>query len=89
MDLGILMVVAVQAMSATFRFALGMSVTRRDYYLGTALYFTMLSVVYAAGLTALGGIERLTDGWGLDGYFFAPFGSKSQSLGVTHMRSCC
>lgn len=75
-----MMVVAIQAMSASFRFALGMSVTRRDYYLGSSLYFTMLSVVFAAGLTILGGIERLTDGWGLDGYFFAPFGSSSEPL---------
>jgi len=75
-----MMVTAVQAMSATFRFALGMSVTRRDYYLGTVLYFAMLSVLYAAGLTVLGWVEQLTDGWGLGGYFFAPVGLDSQPL---------
>jgi hypothetical protein len=75
-----MMVVAIQAMSASFRFALGMSVTRRDYYLGSALYFVILSAVYAAGFTALGWIERVTNGWGVGGYFFAPFGSDSQPL---------
>ena len=75
-----MMVVAIQAMSASFRFDLGMSVTRRDYYLGSALYFAMLSAIYAAGFTALGWIERLTDGWGLGGYFFAPFGSAAEPL---------
>lgn len=75
-----MMVVAIQAMSASFRFALGMSVTRRDYYLGSSLYFAMLSAIYAAGFTALGWVERVTDGWGLEGHFFAPFGSDSQPL---------
>ncbi len=75
-----MMVTAIQAMSATFRFALGMSVTRRDYYLGTCLYFAMLSMLYAVGLTVLGWVEQLTGGWGLGGYFFAPGGLDSQPL---------
>lgn len=75
-----MMVVAIQAMSASFRFALGMSVTRRDYYLGSGLYFAALSAIYAAGFTALGWIERLADGWGVEGYFFAPFGTASEPL---------
>jgi hypothetical protein len=67
-----LMVAAVQAMNLTFRFALAMSVTRRDYYLGTSVYFVILSLVYGVGLGALGGLEHLTNGWGIDGAFFAP-----------------
>jgi len=77
-----MMVTAIQAMSNTFRFALGMSVTRREYYLGTSLYFAILSVIYATGLTVFGWIEQLTAGWGLGGYFFAPFGTADQSLGL-------
>lgn len=65
-------VVAVQAMNQTFRFAVGMSATRRDYYVGTALYFALLSVMYAVGITALAAVERATDGWGVGGAFFAP-----------------
>ena len=73
-------VVAVQAMNLTFRFALGFSVTRRDFYLGSTLYFVMLSVLYASGITALAGIERATDGWGVGGSFFAPWGLEDQPL---------
>jgi hypothetical protein len=69
-----MMVVAVQAMNLTFQFALGFSVTRRDYYLGTVAYFVALSVFYTAGITAMAALERATDGWGVGGYFFAPFG---------------
>ena len=65
-----MMVVAVQAISVTFRFAQGYSVTRRDYYLGTALTFIGFSVMYAVGLSILAGIEELTDGWGLGGALF-------------------
>jgi hypothetical protein len=38
-----LMIAAIQAITLTFPFALGMSVTRRDYYLGTALAFALPS----------------------------------------------
>jgi hypothetical protein len=65
-------VVAIQAMNQTFRFALGMSATRRDYYLGTALYFVALSLMYGIGISLLAAIERATDGWGVRGAFFAP-----------------
>ncbi len=77
-----MMVVAVQAMNLTFRFALGFSVTRRDYYLGSVLYFVLLSVIYATGLTALAGIERATDGWGLHAAFFAPWNLGAEPLGT-------
>jgi hypothetical protein len=67
-----MLVAAVQAMNLTFRFALGLSVARRDYYLGTSVYFVFLSLLYGVGLGALGTVERLTDGWGVHGAFFAP-----------------
>ncbi|GIG53454.1 ABC transporter permease [Demequina activiva] len=73
-------VVAVQAMNLTFRFALGFSVTRHDFYLGSALYFVMLSLLYSTGITLLAGIERATDGWGVSGAFFAPWGLESEPL---------
>jgi len=65
-----MMVVAVQAISITFPFALGYGVTRRDYYLGSALAFVGLSAMYAAGLTILSVIEEATGGWGLGGRMF-------------------
>lgn len=65
-----MMVVAVQAISITFPFALGYGVTRRDYYLGSALTFVILSAMFAAGLTILSIIEEATGGWGLGGRMF-------------------
>ncbi|WP_403020293.1 ABC transporter permease [Salinibacterium sp. GXW1014] len=65
-----MLVVAVQAVNATFPFALGYGVTRRDFYLGSSLTFLALSVYYAAGLTLLNWLERSTNGWGLGGRMF-------------------
>lgn len=64
--------VAAQAMNQTFRFAVGLSQTRRDYALGTAAYFVMMALIYGAGITVLAAIERATGGWGIGGAFFAP-----------------
>ncbi len=66
-------VVAIQAMNLTFRFALGFSVTRRDFYLGSALYFVLLSLMYATGFTVMAALETATNGWGVEGRFFSPF----------------
>ncbi len=68
-----LMVVAIQTMSLTFRFALGVGMTRRDYYLGTVTYLGLLAAMYAAGIAVMAQVERVTDGWGLGGRFFAPW----------------
>lgn len=67
-----MMVVAIQAISITFPFALGYGVTRRDYYLGSALAFVILAVIYTTGLAVLGVIENATNGWGMGGTMFAP-----------------
>lgn len=67
-----LLVAATQAMNLTFAFALGLGITRRDYFLGTALYLAGLAVFYATGMTVLAAIESATNGWGLEGYIFAP-----------------
>lgn len=67
-----MMVVAIQAISITFPFALGYGVTRRDYYLGSSLAFVALAVIYTTGLTILAAIEKATNGWGMGGSMFAP-----------------
>ncbi|MDN4479285.1 ABC transporter permease [Demequina sp. SYSU T00039] len=64
--------VAAQAMNQTFRFAVGLSQTRRDYFLGTAAYFGGMALIYGAGITVLAAVERATGGWGMGGAFFAP-----------------
>lgn len=66
-----MLVVAVMAMNQSFAYALGFSSTRRDYYLGTALTFVLLAAIYTVGITALGAIERATNGWGLNGRMFS------------------
>jgi hypothetical protein len=66
-----MLVVAVMAMNQTFALALGFSSTRRDYYLGTALTFVILSAIYTSAIVVLGVIEKATNGWGLGGSMFA------------------
>lgn len=67
-----MLVIAVQNVNATFPFAMGFGVTRRDFYLGSSAFFVVLSAGYAALLAVMGQIERATDGWGLQAQFFAP-----------------
>ncbi|MGV8895595.1 MAG: ABC transporter permease [Rhodoglobus sp.] len=68
-----MLVVAVQAISITFPFALGYGVTRRDFYLGSALTFVLLSAAYSVALTILSLIEEATNGWGIGAQMFTTF----------------
>ncbi|MFG6503609.1 hypothetical protein [Microbacterium sp. P05] len=63
--------VGVQALTLTFPFSQAMSVTRREFYLGTLLTAVLASLVLAAVFVVGGFVEEATDGWGLNGYFFA------------------
>src|SRR5690606_25405447 len=65
-----MLVVAVQAVSLTFPFAQGYSVTRRDFYLGSALAFVGLALFYGVLMSALATLESATNGWGVNGYMF-------------------
>ncbi|MFF1633684.1 hypothetical protein [Leifsonia sp. NPDC058248] len=65
-----MLVVGITVISLTFPFALGYSVTRRDFYLGSALTFGMLAAGYSLGFTVLSLIEEATGGWGLGGHLF-------------------
>lgn len=65
-----MLVVAIQAISRTFPYALGLSVTRRDFYLGTSVAFVLFSFIYGGGLTLLSYIEEWTGGWGVGGRMF-------------------
>lgn len=64
------LVVGVQSLTLTFPFSQAMSVTRREFYLGTlgaaTVTSAMLSLIFVVG----GLIEQATNGWGLNGYFF-------------------
>lgn len=68
-----MMVLAVQAVNTTFPFAQGYGVTRRDFYLGTAIAFGALALAYGAAFTVLAYIEEVTGGWGLGGRMFTVY----------------
>lgn len=68
-------VIAVQAINLTFHFALGLGVTRRDYFLGTIGHFAALAASFAVVVPLLAELEKSTDGWGVGGRFFAPGGT--------------
>lgn len=65
-----LIVVAVQAIVLSFPFALGFSITRLDFYLGTSLLFVLISAFNAIAFTVLTQLEKLTNGWGLNTFMF-------------------
>lgn len=73
-----LVVVGVLAIAQSFPFALGLSVTRRDFYLGTALTFVVIGSGNALAFAVLTEIERATSGWGIGTRMFTAlwFGSQ-------------
>ncbi|PZU44518.1 MAG: hypothetical protein DI566_12200 [Microbacterium sp.] len=64
-------VVGVQAMTLTFPFSQAMSLSRREFYLGTLLTAALTSGILAVVFVIGGLIEIATNGWGIGGYFFA------------------
>lgn len=62
--------VGLQALTLTFPFSQAMSVTRRDFFLGTLLTAALTSAILAAVFVVGGYVELATRGWGLNGYFF-------------------
>ncbi|NEW40186.1 ABC transporter permease [Nocardia cyriacigeorgica] len=63
--LGVSLAFYAGAMTQTFPFALGMSVTRRDYFAATLLVAAVQIVGTGVLLWGLGLIEEATDGWGV------------------------
>jgi hypothetical protein len=63
-------VVGAQALTLTFPFSQAMSVTRREFYLGTLLTAGLTAAILAITFVVGGLIEQATDGWGMNGYFF-------------------
>jgi hypothetical protein len=62
--------VGVQALTLTFPFSQAMSVTRREFYLGTLLTAAVTAVGLALVFVLGGFIEELTNGWGMNAYMF-------------------
>ncbi|WP_299959799.1 hypothetical protein [uncultured Modestobacter sp.] len=65
-------VVSAQLVAQVFPFALGLSLSRRTYYLGAALASLVQSLVFAVPLTVLTAVENATNGWGVGLDFWAP-----------------
>lgn len=75
--------IGLSAMTLTFPFSQAMSVTRREFFLGTIITAILgsafLGVIFLIG----GGIEMLTDGYGINGYvFYLPWLWEAGPLGA-------
>jgi hypothetical protein len=66
----IFFVLGVQSIGRALPFGLTLGVSRRSYYMGTALLAVVLAGADGLALTALQGIERATGGWGVHMGFF-------------------
>ncbi|MFC8681844.1 hypothetical protein ACFT30_10000 [Microbacterium ureisolvens] len=69
--LWVLLFVGISSLTLTFPFSQAMSVTRREFFLGTMLAAAICAVLLAAVFAIGGMIEDWTNGWGINGYFFA------------------
>ncbi|MFD2610858.1 hypothetical protein [Paenibacillus gansuensis] len=65
-----MMVTGMIVVSQTFSFALGLSVSRRDYFNGTMLMAAISGLIASVGLLVLSSIEQGTSGWGVDLHFY-------------------
>lgn len=63
-------VVGAQALTLTFPFSQAMSVTRREFYLGTLLTAMLSAAGLAIVMVTFGLIEDASGGWGMNGYIF-------------------
>ena len=66
------LIVFVQAVTQMLPLAMGLSLSRRIYWLGTALFAVALSAGSGVALTVLGLIEDATGGWGAGLEFWVP-----------------
>jgi hypothetical protein len=62
--------VGVLSIIRSLPFGLALGVSRRSYYLGTALLAVACAVLYGLVLSLLQAIERATNGWGVELHFF-------------------
>jgi hypothetical protein len=69
--LWVLLFVGISSLTLTFPFSQAMSVTRREFFFGTMLAAAMCAVLLAAVFAIGAMVEEATNGWGINGYFFA------------------
>lgn len=65
------LVVGVQSLTLAFPFSQAMSVTRREFFIGTLLTAAASAAIQALVVVVGGLLEQATDGFGTGGYFFA------------------
>jgi hypothetical protein len=65
-----LVAVGIQSLTLTFPFSQAMSVTRREFFLGTYLTAALSAALLAVVCTLGGLIELATGGWGMNGWMF-------------------
>ena len=63
------LVVGIQALTMTFPFSQAMSLTRREFYLGSLAAAAVSGFGMAGAFVLLGLLEQATDGYGMNGYF--------------------
>lgn len=68
--LWVFFVIGMQAMTMTFPFSQAMSITRREFFVGTMITAVLGSVFMAIVFLIGAGIELLTNGYGVNGYVF-------------------
>jgi hypothetical protein len=66
----VLFVLGLQSVAKSLPFGLALGVSRRSFYLGTALLALALAAVYGLALALGQVIERSSGGWGLTMHFF-------------------
>lgn len=64
------LIVGVQALTLTFPFSQAMSVTRKEFFLGTLLTAALTAGILSSILIVGGLFEQATNGYGIGGYFF-------------------
>jgi len=79
-----LIAAGVLAISTTLPFALGFSITRTDFYLGTSLLFVTVSAANALAMATLVEIEQATGGWWIGTIMFSAlwFGGQTWIVNV-------
>ncbi len=62
--------IGLSALTLTFPFSQAMSITRREFFLGTTVAAALGSLLMAVVFVLGGMIEQVTGGWGVNGYVF-------------------
>jgi hypothetical protein len=66
------LLVHVQSITRLLPFAMSVSITRRNYYLGMTVVAVAESIAYGIALSILAAVERASGGWGVGLGFWAP-----------------